>query len=341
MKRTSYKSLTIKKKLEIVDRVEGLPPGKKKKDIAAEYGIPCSTLSTILKKKDSLRESHSFGSSKKKRQRDPTKVDVDEALFQWFTAARAQSIPIRGEVLKTKAEELNKEIDCQSEWTCSSGWLSRWKGRHNISYRSVCGENASVDQEVCTDWKERILQPILARYNPDDVFNADETGLYWRLLPDKTHAVAGESCTGSKLSKERITALVCANMTGTEKKPLFTIVKFKNPRCFQGVTRLPVEYDANKNAWMTSTIFEAWLRRWDAQLTGKRRRIVLFVDNCSAHPHVSDLSAIELVFLPPNTTSEIQPCDQGVIKTIKTYYRKSMVKSLVHTIDNGMTLADF
>ena len=341
MKRSSYQSLTIKKKLEIIDRVEDLPSGKRKKDIAAEYNIPCSTLSTILKNKDSLRGNHAIVNSKKKRQKDPTMPEVDEALFQWFTAARAQSIPISGEVLKTMAEEMSQKKDPQSDWKCSSGWLSRWKERHNVSYRSVCGENASVNQEVCTDWKENVLQPLLEKYSPDDVFNADETGLYWRLLPDKTHAVVGEKCTGGKLSKERVTALVCANMSGTEKRPLFVIGKFKKPRCFRGVHQLPVEYDANKSAWMTSTIFETWLRRWDASLTRKDRKIVLFVDNCNAHPHVKDLNAIDLVFLPPNTTSEIQPCDQGIIKTLKTYYRRNMVANLICAINSGESMADF
>ena len=67
------------------------------------------------------------------------------------------------------------------------------------------------------------------------VFNADETGLYWRLLPDKTHAFRGEVCTGTKRPKDRVTVLVCANMTGTEKCPLLTIGKYKRPRCFRGV----------------------------------------------------------------------------------------------------------
>ena len=60
-----------------------------------------------------------------------------------------------------------------------------------------------------------------------DVFKADETGLYCHLLPDKTHTVSGEIRTRGKKSKERITLLVCANMTGTEKLPLLAIVKFK------------------------------------------------------------------------------------------------------------------
>ena len=341
MQRNKYQSITIKRKLEIIDLVDKAPPGKKKKDIASEVGIPASTLSTILKNRDVLQASHAFGSSKKKRNRDPSRSDVDAALFQWFTAARAQSVPISGEILKTKAEELAFELDPSALWTCSSGWLSRWKTRHNITYKAVSGENAAVDQVICEDWKLSTLSPLLEQYDPNDIFNADETGLFWRLLPDKTHAVRGETCTGGKKSKERITLLVCANMTGTEKRPLLTIGKSKSPRCFQGIKQLPTEYDANNSAWMTSQIFEAWLRKWDTELTRKGRKVAVIVDNCPAHPHVKALQSIELLFLPPNTTSEIQPCDQGIIYTLKCHYRKNMVKRLIQFIDNGSPLAQF
>ena len=74
MKRTRYQSLTIKRKLKILERVEHLPPPHKKKDIAAEFGIPQSTLSTILKNKDSLQANDVAG-EKKKRVRNPTKLD--------------------------------------------------------------------------------------------------------------------------------------------------------------------------------------------------------------------------------------------------------------------------
>lgn len=113
--------------LQIIDLVDKVPP-RKKKDIASEMGIPASTLSTILKnRRDALQASHVFGSSKKKRNRDSSRPDVDAALFQWFTAARAQSVPISSEILKTKAEKLAVELDSSSLWTCSSGRLSRWK----------------------------------------------------------------------------------------------------------------------------------------------------------------------------------------------------------------------
>lgn len=61
-------------------------------------------------------------------------------------------------------------------------------------------------------------------------------------------------------------------------------------------------------------------QRSDPLCTG-RLQIILMVDNCTAHCKMT-LNNIKLVFLPPNTTSVLQPMDQGVIKCLKGYYRK-------------------
>ena len=95
---------TFKQKLEIINLVEKAPQANKKKDIAAELSVPSSTFSTILKNKATLKESHSFGCTSKKRQRDPSQADVDMALFQWSIAARAQSVPISGKVMKGEGQ---------------------------------------------------------------------------------------------------------------------------------------------------------------------------------------------------------------------------------------------
>ena len=47
-----------------------------------------------------------------------------------------------------------------------------------------------------------------------------------------------------------MTVLIGSNASGTEKLPLFVIGKSAKPRCFKNA-RLPVEYAANKKAWMT------------------------------------------------------------------------------------------
>ena len=63
----------------------------------------------------------------------------------------------------------------------------------------------------------------------------------------------------------------------------------------------------------------------------------MIVDNCPAHPKVDGLKAIELIFLPPNTTSKTQPMDQGVIRSLKACYHHSIIKRYITSIDGGRT----
>ncbi|GFS02741.1 tigger transposable element-derived protein 4 [Elysia marginata] len=72
---------------------------------------------------------------------------------------------------------------------------------------------------------------------------------------------------------------------------------------FQGIEKTASSYDANKSAWMTSTIFDTWLRDFHRTMALRGRKVVMIVDNCAAHPHVQNLTLTELVFLPPNVTS--------------------------------------
>lgn len=68
-------------------------------------------------------------------------------------------------------------------------------------------------------------------------------------------------------SKERLSVLVTVNMTGTDKRKLLVIGKSENLRHFSISQTLPVQYENNKNAWMTSLLFEKFLRQWDAELS--------------------------------------------------------------------------
>jgi len=74
----------------------------------------------------------------------------------------------------------------------SEGWLSNFKERHGIVFKSMQGEAAAVDLESVEKWRQDILTQLLTEYSPVNVFNVDETGLFWRLLPDKTMTFKGE-----------------------------------------------------------------------------------------------------------------------------------------------------
>ena len=148
------------------------------------------------------------------------------------------------------------------------------------------------------------------------------------MQPNKSYVLKGETCSGGKRSKERITVLPCANMSGTEKLPLLVIGKYQRPRCFTGMdlNRLPTQYKNQKRAWMDGCIFTTWVKQLDQKMAIRGRKICLVMDNCRAHPDVKGLKAIKIVFLPPNTTSHTQPMDQGIIQNLKVHYRHLLVK---------------
>lgn len=90
--------------------------------------------------------------------------------------------------------ELAEELEVEG-FKASNHWLENFKERHGIKFRTEQGEAAAVDQEVVATWQETVLKEALSKYAADDVFNADETGLFWRLMPNKTLAFKGKVLT--------------------------------------------------------------------------------------------------------------------------------------------------
>ncbi|XP_012558604.2 tigger transposable element-derived protein 4-like [Hydra vulgaris] len=88
---------------------------------------------------------------------------------------------------------------------------------------------------------------------------------------------------------------------------------------------------------MDSKTFTDYVRRLDAKFNAEGRKVALIIDNCPAHPNVENLKAIQLVFLPPNTTFKTQPMDRGVIRALKTFHRSNVVRRQIKYIDAGKT----
>ena len=93
-----------------------------------------------------------------------------------------------------------------------------------------------------------------------------------------------------KKSKFRLTGMAAASVTG-EKLPIFVIWKSKNPCCFKNVKHLPCEYKSQKKSWMNSEIFEEWVRKLDRTFRADDRKIALIIDNCPAHPSISNFKS--------------------------------------------------
>ncbi|XP_035204715.1 tigger transposable element-derived protein 6-like [Stegodyphus dumicola] len=87
------------------------------------------------------------------------------------------------------------------------------------------GEKGSADKESSKQWKTTKIPTFLENFCADDIYNADETGLYYRATPDGSLCYKHIALTGYKKVMDRITVLCCTNMSGSDKRKLLIIGK--------------------------------------------------------------------------------------------------------------------
>ena len=193
--------------------------------IAKKMGCSQGQVSRISSNRASiLKEYESNANPERKRHRSGKAAVVEAALSTWSTNARARDIPLSSPVLEEKASDIAKHLD-KPDFKPSTGWLSRWKERNNIVFKKQHGEKKDADIPAVDNYITNILPDIMKKYNEEDIYNADETGIYYRALPDGSLQTKQEATSGSKKSKDRVTALVVCNMAGSDKRPLLIIGK--------------------------------------------------------------------------------------------------------------------
>lgn len=210
----------------------------------------------------------------------------------------------------------------------------------------MSGESASADHEAAKKFPDE-LKLIIEEggYLPQQVFNADETGLFWKKMPSRTFLSKNEKIApGFKAAKDRISLLLCANASGDFQVKPMMIYRSLNPRALKGKLKneLPVFWRANKKSWVTGVLFQEWFDECFIPHVKKYLasqnldfKILLLIDNAPGHPStlVGAHPNVNVMFLPPNTTSLIQPLDQGIIATFKAYYTRRCFKRILDSIE--------
>lgn len=196
--------LSLKMKYEVIlasEREPGIPSRK----LATLFDCGKSQIQGILRNKQHYKDLYEQNADDKmkhcrKRSRKSEYSEINETLYKWFQLATSRNIFPDGKILMEKALEIAASLGMGEEFKASNGWLARWKQRYNISHRRVSGESGDVSDVTVESWLER-LPSILAGYEVQDVWNCDETGLFWKALPDKGLAEKGKACRGGKKIK--------------------------------------------------------------------------------------------------------------------------------------------
>lgn len=335
------KRLTIEDRVKIIERLER---GEIAVTLADEYGVTSSAISQLKKKKENIlmqkQTLEECGSStKRKRYTGIESTPREQALFQWVSQKRDIGDVVTGPIVTEQALMFNQALQGSSDFKASAGFLHSFKKRHSLRALSVQGEKLSADNVASEEFAKAF--PEFCRvngYGLDRVYNADETGLYWKMMPNRTLVKPTErQAPGRKVLKDRVTLMVCTNASGTHKIPLLVIGKSQKPRCFKNVKKLPVEYRGQKSAWITRDLTLDWYENIFLPAViekhGAEHKFLLLLDNAPSHPSIKKFEKISdlcrVMYLPPNVTSLIQPMDQGIIEQLKKVYKRNLLRLIL------------
>ncbi|KAG2206404.1 hypothetical protein INT45_004235, partial [Circinella minor] len=249
---------------------------------------PQSTISEILSKRDDFL-AMTDEELDGKRKRLSAYPSIEKALARFVDEMEREGLPISRESLRDQAKAIGKALKIT-----------------DFEF-SDAGSAVTNNQDVQTRIAE--IRNKINEYGLSNVYNFDETALFYAQVPRRT--ISKTPLSGQKDDKTRI-----------------TIALASKPRCFGGKTgeQHGHWYWNNRKAWMTAELFALIMRRFDITMGNLNNKVLLLIDNAPSHK-VPFLKNVEIMTLPPNTTSVYQPLDAGIIAAFKKQYRATQYRT--------------
>uniref|UniRef100_A0A182KCM3 HTH CENPB-type domain-containing protein n=1 Tax=Anopheles christyi TaxID=43041 RepID=A0A182KCM3_9DIPT len=338
LRRRKKTMLTLDQKLSLIYRHES---GETPQHLSKEFKIGEQTARDIIKQKDKIRKfvencESSEGPIKRKSMKVSSFEELDESMLRWYNENRAAGIPVTSAMCIEQAKYLHEHLGLKGTFNASAGWLSRFKQRYGIAgvySHSVAKTGSAVAAYTfCYQFQQMMHKE---GYLPDQIYNADETGLYWKSVPSR---IAGPDATATSASSERVTVVCCTNAAGTHKLDLTVIGKIKCPWAGQQQPRTSVNYYEMKGGWASKEIFRNWFEyKWVPEVReflaskGLPQRAILLLDTSPCHITDNVLrfeDSMVVKFLPSDVANLVQPMQQGIVSLLKWNYRTDLLKEL-------------
>lgn len=164
---------TFAVKEDIIRHIEN---GRKRSTVADKLKVPRGMLSTLPQNKSDIKKNTAEKAhSTSWRARLPAYDGVERSVYLLFCV---RSAVVSRPMLHKKARNFACILGALN-FTASSDWLDRSKMPYNIVWRAACGESEATDIEDVNKWIAEQWPGVTARYQPWNIYNANETALFW------------------------------------------------------------------------------------------------------------------------------------------------------------------
>ena len=275
--------------------------------------------------------------NKKLKSTNPADDKIELATYKWYLQMKARGVTVHGSDIQKAAETIAEHFG-QTDFKASTDWLLKFHTTHNFAKKQKTpiekkNEKSNGDNDIVSAKVAMLVKD--GDYSEYHLYNADETGLFWKAMPDNTTAL--KHLPVAEINKQRLTALMCTNGDGSHKLKPLVIGSLKNRRALRNVAdELPVTYKSSSSAQMTTTVFSDWFhysfvpsvreyQQSSLNVLPENIKAVLLLDSAHCHPNSSYLESHDghiKVFSIPNTSCKLQPMEQGIMESCKRYYRK-------------------
>ncbi|XP_004697672.1 tigger transposable element-derived protein 5 [Echinops telfairi] len=387
------KAYSIKDKLQAIERVKG---GERQANVCRDFGVPGGTLRGWLKDEPKLRwfleQLGGEVGTQRKKMRLANEEEIDRAVYAWFLALRQHGVPLSGPLIQAQAEAFARQIyGPECTFKASHGWFWRWQKRHGISSQRIYGEaelpppepgpppvpSPPVKEEpvprlprAAGPFSARLsvpLPPADGGYGDEQIYNADVTGLYWKLLPEQaTPRGAGDGDCGRRWRGDRVTVLLAANLTGSHKLKPLIIGQLPDPPSLRhhNQDKFPASYRYSPDAWLSRPLLRGWffeefvpgVKRYLRRSCLQQKAVLLLVAHppgpspatrtpaqgeseeapLRARPEPPEElqtpdGAVRVLFLPGGSRrAQIPaPLEQGVVAAFKQLYKRELLRLAV------------
>ncbi|XP_050190361.1 tigger transposable element-derived protein 5 [Myiozetetes cayanensis] len=356
------RAYSIKDKLQAIERVK---KGERQASVCRAFGVPGGTLRGWLKDEAKLRwfleQLGGEVGTQRKKMRLANEEEIDRAVYAWFVALRQHGIPLSGPLIQAQAEAFARQIyGPECTFKASHGWFWRWQKRHGISSQRIYGEGAAAEPERAPAARPEALPDGGGGgggYGDEQIYNANVTRLFWKLLPGDAAASPASASTAAAAAGggrrrwrgERVTVLLAANLTGAHKLKPLVVGGLRDPASLRhhNQDKFPACYRYSREAALAPALLRAWffedfvpgVKRYLRRSCLQQKAVLLLGPGREDSPPLQTPDgSIRALFLskgpagsgPAGAGGRIPaPLEQGVVSAFKQLYKRELLRLAV------------